>query len=61
MFGVGRKELQGISAVGDAIGGKTARRDDGSWREGFERISAAGDAAGGEAARRVVGSWKEGV
>ena len=34
MFGVGRKEFQRISAVGDAVGGETARRDVGSWRAG---------------------------
>ena len=35
MSGDGRKELQGISAVGDATRGETARRGSGSWREGF--------------------------
>ena len=34
MFGVGRNELHGISAVGNAAGGETARRDIGIWREG---------------------------
>ena len=34
MFGVGRKELQGISAVGDAAEGETARRGVGSRRKG---------------------------
>ena len=34
MFGDGRKELQGVSAVVDAAGGVTARRGVGSHREG---------------------------
>ena len=34
MFGVGRRGVHGISVVCDVAGGKTARRNIGSWREG---------------------------